>query len=120
MARLTLLVLRCRDLEVSRRFYEALGLLLTTEQHGTGPTHYSCQLGVLVLELYPGGTSTNYVRLGIAVSNIAVAIEAIQARGGRVAREPSAQYPTAVVRDPDENAVELSEVSDVDAGASAG
>ena len=50
---LSLIVLRCSDVNASRRFYEALGLSFTTEKHGAGPEHYACRLGDLVLELYP-------------------------------------------------------------------
>jgi catechol 2,3-dioxygenase-like lactoylglutathione lyase family enzyme len=45
MPALTLVVVRCRDLEQSRRFYQAISLILTAEQHGTGPLHYSNQTG---------------------------------------------------------------------------
>jgi len=120
MTRLNLLVLRCRDIEASRRFYEALGLSLTTEQHGAGPIHYSCQLGALLLELYPGGTSTNSVRLGMVVPSVVAATDAVRALGGRVVQEPSAVHPNAVVRDPDDNSVELSDMANVDASAVAG
>ncbi|HEX2731005.1 MAG TPA: hypothetical protein VHM70_05345 [Polyangiaceae bacterium] len=40
MLNLALLVLRCQDLERSRQFYAALGLVFTSEQHGSGPVHY--------------------------------------------------------------------------------
>jgi lactoylglutathione lyase len=120
MAQLNLLVLRCRDIEASRRFYEAVGLSFTTEQHGSGPTHYSCQLGALLLELYPAGTSTNSVRLGLAVPNVVAATEAVRALGGRVVQEVSTVHASAVVRDPDDNAVELSDMAKVDASAVAG
>lgn len=109
MANLTLLVLRCRDLEASRRFYEALGLVLVPERHGTGPAHYSCQLGPTVLELYPTTGPTSQVRLGIAVPDVVAAVEAIRAMGDRVEREPSAEPLSGVVRDPDGNPVELSQ-----------
>jgi len=109
IARLKLLVLRCRDLEASRRFYEALGLLLTTEQHGSGPIHYSCQLGDVLLELYPGGTCTKALRLGIVVPNVPAATEAIRAHGGHVVLNQSGAEARALVHDPDENTVELSE-----------
>jgi lactoylglutathione lyase len=109
MIQLTLLVLRCRDLEASRGFYAALGLVLVPEQHGTGPGHYSCQLGTTVLELYPASEPTSSVRLGVAVPDVAKVLEAIRATGGRVEREPTTEPHTALVRDPDDNPVELSQ-----------
>ena len=47
---LSLVVLRCADLERTRRFYEALGLTLMPEQHGSGPRHYSARLPLRRLE----------------------------------------------------------------------
>jgi catechol 2,3-dioxygenase-like lactoylglutathione lyase family enzyme len=108
MPTLALLVARCRDLEQSRRFYQALGLVFTAEQHGTGPLHYSCQLGTTVLELYPAMAAASNVRLGFGVTDVIAAVESVRAIGARVDREPTPQARTAVVRDPDDNAVELS------------
>ena len=48
-----LLVLRCKDIEVTRRFYEQLGLSFVEEKHGTRPQHYAWESGGFVLELYP-------------------------------------------------------------------
>lgn len=109
MTQLTLLVLRCRDLEASRGFYAALGLVIVPEQHGTGPAHYSCQLGSTVLELHPASGPTSNVRVGVSIPDVAAAIEAIRAVGGRVEREPTTEPHTALVRDPDDNPVELSQ-----------
>lgn len=50
---LSLIVLRSDDMEGSLAFYSALGLAFVEEQHGSGPIHYSCELGGLILELYP-------------------------------------------------------------------
>jgi lactoylglutathione lyase len=111
MAKLTLLVLRCPDLELSQRFYTALGLVFTKEQHGTGPVHYSCQLGSTVLELYPANSTSSSVRLGIAVPDIAAAVESVRSLGFRVDREPTAEQ-RCVIRDPHNNPVELCQASD--------
>ena len=50
---LKLLVLRCKDIEKSKEFYEKLKLIFIKEQHGKGPIHYSTSMGNLVIELYP-------------------------------------------------------------------
>lgn len=107
MPALTLLVLRCRDLEYSRRFYEALALAFTPEQHGAGPFHYSTQLGTTVLELYPASAAASTIRLGFGVPDVMAAVDAVRAVGGRVDRAPTADAKTALVRDPDNNPVEL-------------
>jgi lactoylglutathione lyase len=107
MPTLSLMVLRCRDIEQSRNFYQALGLVFTEEKHGIGPLHYSAQLGPTVLELYPAGNSPSSVRLGISVADLTAAVEAVRSLGGRVDREATPQSDTAVIRDPDNNSVEL-------------
>ena len=54
---LTLLVLYVADIDEALRFYTAVGLRFTVEQHGSGPRHYSAALpGAVVLELYPAGS----------------------------------------------------------------
>jgi catechol 2,3-dioxygenase-like lactoylglutathione lyase family enzyme len=112
MATLTLLVLRCGDLEASRSFYSALGLVLTTEQHGSGPVHYSCQLGATVLELYPAQSTTTATRLGVALESVVDALETLRSLGARIDREPSPESASCVVRDADGNAVELTQLTD--------
>lgn len=107
MARLNLLVLRCRDLDRSRQFYAALGFELTAEKHGGGPIHYSIALGSTVLELYPTSAASSNVRLGLEVRDVGAAVEAIRALGGSVERELVTGQDSAVVRDPDGNQVEL-------------
>lgn len=52
---LNLLVLRCRDIDHSRKFHEGLGLDFLEENHGTGPKRFSCNIVEMVLELYPAG-----------------------------------------------------------------
>jgi lactoylglutathione lyase len=112
MAKLTLLVVRCRDLELSLRFYTALGLEFTLEQHTTGPVHYSCQVGTTILELYPANSSASNVRLGLAVADVPTAVGLIRSIAAHIDREPTPQDPTAIVRDPDGNRVELSQDAD--------
>lgn len=55
--RLRTLVLRCADIDRSRAFYAALGMVFEFEQHGNASGHYSTNLGGLVLELYPVDTT---------------------------------------------------------------
>lgn len=68
---LSLLVLYCTDLDGCRRFYTALGLDFSPEQHGQGPGHWAAVLaGGTVLELYPAtaARTTGAVRLGLVVT----------------------------------------------------
>ncbi len=102
---LQLLVLKTRDLKALRRFYEALGIRFQQEQHGSGPAHYSAQLGALVLELYPlptGGSSAPTERLGLQVERLE---DILRAHDGEVERRGE----VVIVQDPDGRKVELTE-----------
>ena len=46
-------VVKVRDIERTREFYEALGYVLCREQHEDGPVHYSADFGRFVQEFYP-------------------------------------------------------------------
>jgi lactoylglutathione lyase len=97
-ASLRLIVLKTRDLDKLKAFYEALGITFAKEQHGKGPMHYAGQLGTTVLELYPlphditvADTTT---RLGFCVGSLKDVLTRLGAT-------------VAVVRDPDGRTVEL-------------
>ena len=66
---LNLFVLRCKNIEISKKFYEKLGLKFIKEQHGQGAVHYSTYVGQVVLELYPlkDGFEIEQSRLGFTV-----------------------------------------------------
>jgi lactoylglutathione lyase len=68
-----LLVLRCKDVEVTRGFYEQLGLTFVEEKHGAGPQHYASERGGFVLELYPAaeGQTPDNVRIGFSTPSLA-------------------------------------------------
>lgn len=73
---LSLIVIRAADIEASLAFYRALGVAFVQEQHGSGPIHYSCDFGGLVLELYPNKasspqeSSTHTTMLGFKVASL--------------------------------------------------
>jgi hypothetical protein len=50
---LTLLVLRTRQVDRVRTFYEALGIAFGGEHHGSEPRHHAGQVGGVVIEVYP-------------------------------------------------------------------
>lgn len=95
-ARMTLLVIYSPAIEDCRRFYEELGLVLTKEQHGTGPEHYAAILaGGTVLEIYPASAKnqTGALRLGFAVDSGAT--------------RPALPPGRHLLRDPDGRTVEV-------------
>ncbi|AKT37274.1 VOC family protein [Chondromyces crocatus] len=119
---LGLLVLRTRDVPRLVAFYRAMGLPFVEEQHGAGPTHFSCELGGLVVEIYPARPGTTGasegaadLRLGFRVPSIERALAALTQTSPCVRSGPRADAwgRCAVVVDPDGRAVELREVDEV-------
>jgi lactoylglutathione lyase len=104
--KVSLIVIRCSDLNSCKNFYEKLGLSFVKEQHGSGPVHYSSILGDTVFELYPLKSSSNieHTRLGFCLPNVneiikSVTPEAIYENDGR---------KIYVVVDPDGRKIEIS------------
>jgi predicted enzyme related to lactoylglutathione lyase len=104
---LSLIVLRCVDIEAARRFYEAIGLSWQEEQHAGGPRHYSARVGAILFELYPSREAAGgRVRLAFCVADAQQAAEAAVAAGGtRIVGK--GQSEAVVVGDPNGNHVEL-------------
>lgn len=109
-AALDLLVLRVADLERSRRFYEALGLVFVEERHGSGPVHLAATLeSGLVVELYPvtgDAPPDTQTRLGFTVGSRSAVLSALRGRGFAVPADGDDRR-TVVVTDPDGRRVEL-------------
>ena len=74
--KISLLVIRCKDIERSKTFYEKLGLVFVKEKHSVGPCHYSCEYDGVVFELYPNKDEEvlDRTRLGFNVANIETVI----------------------------------------------
>lgn len=66
-------VIRCSDLEKSAAFYSSLGLTLTPEKHGNGPSHFSIETSGVVIELYPANGKG-------ATTNLMIGIDAVQGK----------------------------------------
>ncbi|HWG44164.1 MAG TPA: VOC family protein [Gemmataceae bacterium] len=119
MIALSLIVLCCTDLERSRAFYTALGLHFGEERHDNGPVHYSCQLGTVVIELYPGKpgsalarTSAGATLHGFRVDSLDAIVSSLQVQGTEIVHLPS-DSPwgrRAVILDPDGRAIELTQI----------
>lgn len=102
---LSLVVLRCDDIELGARFYTALGLEMVREQHEGGPVHYAAQVGRTVLELYPAAAQPARSRIGLMVDDPEeAAARALAVGGTRV----ESDVPNEVrLRDPAGNTVHL-------------
>lgn len=105
------LLLRCRNLERSRTFYEHFGLRFAKHAHGAGPEHYAHEDDRGALELYPAKSAadvTDQTGLGFAVGDLVAAQAALAACGfapGAIMDNPWGT--TFVVRDPDGRRVEV-------------
>lgn len=111
---LQLLVLRCKDVEASRRFYERLGLTFTKEKHGSGPEHYASTEAGFVLELYPvkEGHGPDNVRLGFSLPGLGELIDDLMKHPDVIVlKQPrnTADGLVVVLQDPDGRAVKVTE-----------
>ena len=109
---LNLLVLRCRDLEVSRQFYECVGMRFSGHAHGSGPEHYASEESSGVFELYPAALeqTVDATGLGFATNEIEKRLGDFESRGFNP--QPIRDRPwgrTFIVRDPDGRRVEIKE-----------
>jgi len=108
VSRLSYIVLPCADLERSREFYEALGLKLVPEQHGSGVKHYSSDVGGVILELYPSAANLNLgLQLGLVIPDLSRVVEALGSRWRTVTMNESGGVATVTVKDPDGRRLEL-------------
>ncbi|HEX8835095.1 MAG TPA: VOC family protein [Abditibacteriaceae bacterium] len=115
---LSLIVIRAADMKASLAFYHALGVAFIQEQHGSGPIHYSCDFGGLVLELYPNKTSavqesgTHTTMLGFKVSSIERTLVELSKLGIKPEAEPKeSDWGRWVnVTDPGGRTVQINEV----------
>ncbi len=108
---LTLLVLKTRQVDRVRTFYQTLGVEFTEKQHGKGPVHFAGRAGDVVVEIYPLPDDTTAVdastRLGFAVENLVKVVQALEGMGTKIVTPPreAAWGLQAAVRDPDGRAV---------------
>jgi lactoylglutathione lyase len=112
-AALKLVVLYVRDVEVTKSFYECLGLSFRAEKHGHGPQHYAAIMGSTVFEVYPCQADSNGgpIRIGFEVISLEKTLHALRRQSAKVCKEShdSPWGRRAVVEDPDGNRVELTE-----------
>ena len=113
MRNLNLLVLRCRELERTKAFYELFGLAFVKEVHGTGPEHYAATDDVGVLELYPAETGgADRTGLGFAfpeIENLHLALRKAQYAPQKIRETELGR--TFVVHDPDGRRVEIKQLA---------
>ena len=104
--KLSLLVIRCEDLELSKFFYEKLGFIFTEEKHGDGPRHYAAECDGYVFELYParGEPTIDRSMLGFHIPNF----ERIKGQFDIKGIYPNAVNTKYIIIDPDLRKIEIS------------
>lgn len=114
----SLIVLRTTNIEAMLAFYGGLGLTFAQEQHGTGPIHYSTQLGDVTLEIFPAEAGQTLDRkaggatmIGIKVESVDAVIERLNGIGIQPLSPPkeSVWGQRTTVLDPDGRLIELTE-----------
>ncbi|MFO0689834.1 MAG: VOC family protein [Myxococcota bacterium] len=116
MNRSPLIVIRSSNPRSLAGFYRALGIDLTEEKHGSGPTHYACEMNDSVFEIYPLGKKsqpTTGARLAFDVGSLHDALARIHAIGDVAILESpheSSRGRTAVIADPEGHRIELREL----------
>ncbi len=112
--RLAYIVLYTPQLAKTVQFYQTLGLDFQPEKHGDGPSHFSANVGHLILEIYPTNQMQSkemwQQRLGFTVSSVFETWMSLVDRGAECHTPPSADGQGdfhAVVLDPDGRTVEL-------------
>jgi lactoylglutathione lyase len=115
---LSLIVLRTSQMEATLAFYRALGFAFVEEKHGTGPVHYSTQIGSCVMEIFPGEPAEPLGRkasgaamLGFSVPSVDQTVEAVRQLGAQIVTAPTESLwgRRAVVVDPNGRGIELTE-----------
>ncbi|MCF7786065.1 MAG: VOC family protein [Prosthecobacter sp.] len=112
---LSLLVLRSADPERLAAFYAHLGMKFVKHRHGSGPEHFSAELGTGgVFEIYPLNAAdcpTTATRIGFCVDSVADACADISLNGGRLVSAPKIGVwgMRAVLDDPEGHRIELTE-----------
>ncbi len=107
---LNLLVIRSKDIEQSRQFYELLGLNFEPHQHGQDAPHFAAEQNGFVFEIYPcRGKDTTATRFGFGVNHLEATFDSLIAAGAQVVSAPqdSPWGKRAVIKAPDGHTVEL-------------
>ncbi len=112
--KLNLVVIRVAEMDKAAEFYVQLGVEFTKHRHGSGPEHYSAELGDVVFEIYPrsaedmGGAET---RLGFQVASVEAVVSRMEIAGAQIVSPPkdSPWGRRAVIADLDGHRIELTE-----------
>ena len=112
---LSLVLIRSTDPEKLAAFYAHLGMSFAKHRHGSGPEHFSAELGSGgVFEIYPRKAedkATSATRIGFCVDSVTDACSSSILNGGRLVSEPKigAWGMRAVIDDPEGHRIELTE-----------
>ena len=114
LPRLNLVVIRSRELNSARRFYELIGVTFAQHKHGKGLEHLASENSGYVFEIYPlreNDQPTTSTRLGFLVGSCEEVTRKLSAAGYVVRSQPndSPWGKVAVIEDFDGHKVEVVE-----------
>jgi lactoylglutathione lyase len=107
---INLVVIRSKDIDASKAFYEMIGLNFTRHKHGVGAEHYACESPSGVFEIYPElNESSAGARIGFSVHSADDSVSRLKDGGYDIIGEPkdSPWGRRAIARDPDGHSVEI-------------
>lgn len=97
-------LLTSKDIQITKLFYQCLGIDFIAEKHGEGPAHFSICLKDAVFEIYPKLHSReDNIIFRIEVDHIEDCIKNLTLYGGKILESinQSAGINRALVEDPD-------------------
>jgi lactoylglutathione lyase len=107
--KLNLIVLKSKDIDGTRSFFELLGLQFNEEKHGDGPLHYSSVIHDVVLEIYQGKSANENLTIGFCVNDLNDIKNRLPGFGADVITEPSPDKPYLIIRDIDGRTIILTQ-----------
>lgn len=110
MTKINLLILRTHNLEKLRIFYEGIFNVVFEEHLDHGPRHYGAKFDESYIEIYP--TSKEQGQLdgfGMNVENIETLLRRVSKEDLHRSLESSPKGRSAIIRDPDNRLIYLSD-----------
>jgi hypothetical protein len=96
-----LIVLKSKDIDATKKFYESTSINFVEEKHGDGPRHYSSIINDVVLEIYPTTVASESATIGFCVNDLDDIKSKLISAGGMLIAEASQEKPYLVIRDID-------------------
>lgn len=113
---INLIVLKVKNIERTRQFYNQFGFVFKSEQHENGHQHYSFNINGLIFKIYPAladlSNLTQNIRLGFQVENLSQLFTNITDIEKIISPPQNTPFGfRAVIKNHDGHVIELTEIS---------